>query len=157
MCNLKTLHSKTLKFLLFFLVSIVQIPVLPIIAFVLSHGDRDHQVIIEERRGVITLILQHAGTPHTHGIVVDLLIKVTADSDSNPDHRMSFAHSEDYCDVFRGQLSCAPNHVVAETESLPKEKIPTERDRCQKSRIPCENCCHFSAIPRGLRETVMLL
>lgn len=150
---------KTLsRLLLIFFFAIAQIPVLPVVALMIAQRDNGHQICLSEEEGVVKLVLRHDRSPSTHLGVLDVLIRIEANSDDTQDHEMNFVHSELPYELFssafdQNDLAASETWIVGDEiiavigdQPLVAEEIPMDWSRTDHSKVPL-----------GLSKTVILV
>ena len=139
------------------LVSLSQIPVLPLMTLMLAQWDRGHEVLIEQNQGVITVILRHGDVHEAHTDALDLWIQAAGHADTDPDHKMSFSHSnvlgEESRSHFESSLIASYRATLQEWDASISTKSMTDDEFV----VNYDKYHRISAIPRGLRQTVLLV
>ncbi len=123
----------------------------------LAQWDRGHEVLIEQNQGVITVILRHGDIREAHTDALDLWIQAAGHADTDPDHKMSFSYSKVLGEESRAQFDSS---LIA---SYPAALQECDASISTKSMTDVEFMVNYgkdhriSAIPRGLRQTVLLV
>jgi hypothetical protein len=151
------LKKNVFRLFLILLISLSQIPVLPIVALLFAYWDRGHEVYIEEKQGVLTFTLRHGEVRHAHSKALDVLIQVTGHAHEDLDHKLSFTRCKVLGEEFRGHFDTGVEACFIDIlqEDLACFTVATQA--VDHSAIHYDRYHRISAIPRGLRQTVLLV
>jgi septum formation inhibitor MinC len=83
------------QILLVFYWLLIQIPVMPMVSFLVAELDGSHQVSLKKEHGLAVLRLKHRVLPHQHTAAMDLLLRVATVNDQERDHQIQFSHVDE--------------------------------------------------------------
>jgi hypothetical protein len=106
---------------------------------------------------VFTLTLRHGDFQSTHSTALDLMILAIGHADTDPDHKLSFSRSKVLSEEFRGHFDNGVEVACMAILTQSHATFTTVIHAVDQPVIHYDRYHRFSAIPRGLRQTVLLV
>lgn len=122
-----------------------------------AHWDKGHEVLIEEKQGILTFTLRHGHVRHAHTSALDVLLQVTGHADTDSDHKLIFSRSHVFGDEFRGHFDSGVEACCVAMLQQDSGCFIAEMQSVDHAVIHYDRYHRLSAVPRGLRQTVLLV
>lgn len=136
----------------------MQIPILPLVFWGIAHNDHSHLVSLRKESGVAFLVLKHESPSHQHGVVLDVLLTISAAEELDRDHLIVFLYAEEDSESFIDQISCSvyssENVLSGSYRNLPFAMGGRDMAACVRKSLELEDLC---SIALGLKQTVQMI